>query len=1022
MISRKDTGNSNCPRSGRTIIRSAVMSLPATPAPLLDGNGHTSTVGPTSIKTIATRRRVMYNSPSYAAGDNSGRVKTLYSAHELSAVSLSNGNWKVASGEPPSGWPPLQPDWSIATHSIPSQRTARNKNVERTVSLDPQEQLLKEGGSGTCTDGDVCPPSARLVRQRHAETREKMPAGSTCSIIAQLPLREQNPRSGEERQPQKLVGDGAVGVDGVVQQSTTSEKRKRKKVKCGRKRKSDSEPLATDRSYVTVLEGSQASLFKNGMCACTPSISNGSARNSNFNDEGCAMNSFSSSVQRSASGPVVTEKWARSIIQPQDEYLLYDRRTPGAIKQEDLVRRGQVILLRERIRCGWPNCCSAHRNQLSREKLADVRTQRHSCESTNAVPSDCSTLDVGDRDDTASSRIVQMNERRIIERGTPLLFRRPYRRLFSDDEKVSKRSDICIPANSSSAPSLGIGSDIPKGHGRSDTSIMVSSIYNLNFSNVSRPFGSTSSTVVTDIAASSNDKNKDCNMPSASSGAGSPGKEKIIFSGSCASQPNAQNLSKAKCQGTTSTHSIAQLLDDAVTQNLDNLVGDPFFLFCGDENHERLLLMQEEHEARVSLKRRCSKPPGCSSSSSSTGEKGIEGSAFQSSPRKESTFVGLFPKQLDMGSRSATENEIRAEGAVAAVGNQNGVSSLSNASSGSLTQSWLIGDDEDEKKQGNLSPRSVSISTGNVDERTSEKLQVKGSTIRSTGTADRARGSEKSVHLTSALARRLNNNADDAACFAEKTRLVVRQKSDSGREGKKREEQTNLVTPLDFSVLHDSCRRSPSQAPETNVYAAPQRREKRPPPPAKGHSKSDFTKIQSVPLSSQHAMALSRASSTSPPQVAGEPLRESLNLSDTEIKNGSVYLNNEIEEFLHFVHRQEQEKKRQKETRSANGKRSPLKAINSVVGTRQSDAKRNGSNGKGKLPLPRSDSSEVGEEQVEADDNSPMEEEAHYAQSVVSVLSSFGQMWNTSFHDVREHRKLPLHVRAQLLLFDVVAS
>ncbi|KEG07497.1 hypothetical protein DQ04_09621000 [Trypanosoma grayi] len=336
--------------------------------------------------------------------------------------------------------------------------------------------------------------------------------------------------------------------------------------------------------------------------------------------------SRSPSVRRTA-GPVVTEEWARSIVQPQDEYLLYDRRAPGSTNYEEMVRRNQALWLRERARRVGRH--SADHSGVAAVAAAvpaamPVLTARWLQNDTQDLPSTSpdaeSTPEMGESDAAARARTVQMNERHIIARGTPLLFRQPRARLFASDRHSGgywKQGSTMTSTSTTAEVSTGVELSPVLLQRRSDNDIMISSILQNGFNRVER------SASPVDTGSCNNNNNINSNVtPASASLLTLTNKRPVLLSQSFTPLPALRSSSRpstpfdeGKEQSPGATYGESEqrggssgavslpspLLLDIAAQEAAELFANPLFALRSDENYERLMLAQAEHDERELL-------------------------------------------------------------------------------------------------------------------------------------------------------------------------------------------------------------------------------------------------------------------------------------------------------------------------------------------------------------------------------------------------------------------------------------
>ncbi|KAF8302484.1 hypothetical protein TcYC6_0046900 [Trypanosoma cruzi] len=305
-------------------------------------------------------------------------------------------------------------------------------------------------------------------------------------------------------------------------------------------------------------------------------------------------------------GPVVTEEWSRSIVRPQDEHLLYEGHVSWKKRHEEQVRRIQVVWLREQARMasrrdeehvGGMRPVAATVPLLSVSRARSMRQQQSQQQRMSSQES--VSLE---NEDIERERTVWMNERHILARGTPLLFTRPRSRPFESNRNSHsewQKNRIEMPNNLTAMATSGVGFDVDatsslKRHFNSN--IMITSILHHHSLNSSQNFlpnvAGNSDTQSPSLSA----KNKrpvllsvDTLPPTQRSAGGTSGGEKRL-------SQDEDAIARPQMNFTSSS-----LFSDAAAQELTRLFDNPFFLHCSDENHERLLIAQEEHETRDQL-------------------------------------------------------------------------------------------------------------------------------------------------------------------------------------------------------------------------------------------------------------------------------------------------------------------------------------------------------------------------------------------------------------------------------------
>ncbi|RNF02831.1 hypothetical protein TraAM80_06124 [Trypanosoma rangeli] len=314
-------------------------------------------------------------------------------------------------------------------------------------------------------------------------------------------------------------------------------------------------------------------------------------------------------------GPLVTEEWARSIVQPQDECFLYECRAPGSKKREGRVRQMQGILLREQaraaagfnggLRAGMrpeeaavPVISTARRRSLSwqhqQRQQQQQQQQQHTSPSLESL--------ILDGEEIERERTVWMNERQIRARGTPLLFARPRLQPNASDKKNygewQKNSSAVISANSTAPATYGVGNGTTpvsplQRHLSGD--IMITPILQHGFTNPER--------FLLNAAGSAG-----APLLSASSGNKSP----VLLADEPLSLPrhtDAETRATERARSQTPAtpvmppprSSSLSVFSDTAVPDVTRLFDDPLFLLRGDENLGRLQLAQAEHEARERL-------------------------------------------------------------------------------------------------------------------------------------------------------------------------------------------------------------------------------------------------------------------------------------------------------------------------------------------------------------------------------------------------------------------------------------
>ncbi|EKF32308.1 hypothetical protein MOQ_003846 [Trypanosoma cruzi marinkellei] len=300
-------------------------------------------------------------------------------------------------------------------------------------------------------------------------------------------------------------------------------------------------------------------------------------------------------------GPVVTEEWSRSIVQPQDEHLLYEGHVSWKKRHEEQVRRIQVVWLREQARMasrrdeeyvGGMRPVAATMPLLSLSRARSIRQQHMSSQESVAL----------ENEDIERERTVWMNERHILARGTPLLFSRPRSRPFESNRNNRsewQKTRIDMPTNLTTMATLGMKFDVDTTSSLKrpcNSNIMITSILHHHSLNTSQDFSPNVVGNGDTPSPSFSGKNKrpvllsmDTLPPTQRPAGGtSNGEKRIIQDEDSTARPQTNFTSSS-------------LFSDTAAQEMTRLFDNPFFLLRSDENHERLLLAQEEHEKRDKL-------------------------------------------------------------------------------------------------------------------------------------------------------------------------------------------------------------------------------------------------------------------------------------------------------------------------------------------------------------------------------------------------------------------------------------
>ncbi|RNF26801.1 uncharacterized protein Tco025E_00957 [Trypanosoma conorhini] len=296
-------------------------------------------------------------------------------------------------------------------------------------------------------------------------------------------------------------------------------------------------------------------------------------------------------------GPLVTEEWARSIVQPQDEYLLYERQTAGIRKREERVRLMQGVWLRERARAAaGPNEGLAAALRPA-EAAVPVTSNARQRSLSQQQPRNSPSLEslILDSEELERERTVWMNERQIRARGTPLLFTRPRQQTFGSDRNPYggwQKSRGAVASSDPTAPTAyGVGGDataLPPQRRNLGDNIMVASILQPGFTNSERSMF----TAAGAPSASAPSTHKQPAFPAAAP-VSLPQRSAGETSGAERTPSQA-----AASGGLPPVSSSTLLFFDTAAPDVARLFDNPLFLLRGDENHERLLLAQAEHEAR----------------------------------------------------------------------------------------------------------------------------------------------------------------------------------------------------------------------------------------------------------------------------------------------------------------------------------------------------------------------------------------------------------------------------------------
>lgn len=288
--------------------------------------------------------------------------------------------------------------------------------------------------------------------------------------------------------------------------------------------------------------------------------------------------SRSTSLRRT-SGPVVTEAWSRSVVRPEDEYLLYEhRRVPGNVRRDDRTRRNRFVELREWRRHVGESKSAVRKSSATAVPVLSIdetlsesqrRLRRHISTGTHEDTS-------LEEKETERDRTIRMNEQQMLARGTLLLFSRPRTRLFASGKShiegcLQKGGGDTLGNAATTVTACKYGADV------SDTMPLKqdcdSSV------TVSTPILQTSPNPQGHSSAVVENSNGLSSLISADSKEGAGGGK----------------------NGTTLTASPLSLFFATDTQDAAKLFENPLFVLYGDENCGRLLLAQEEHEAREVL-------------------------------------------------------------------------------------------------------------------------------------------------------------------------------------------------------------------------------------------------------------------------------------------------------------------------------------------------------------------------------------------------------------------------------------
>nr|CCC93550.1 conserved hypothetical protein [Trypanosoma congolense IL3000] len=1014
---QRENGQKYSPRGSQRHKQSVVASS-AGSSPLLSKGRRRSdthvTAAPVATRHFSRKSALCTSSLPYADAD-CHRVASVSQLVDADSVANTTGDyaeepWRSAS----SAHPRATATWSPTPLSLASHGTTRRKTTQEGTSAGRRGKTQRKISSGGPINVEWRSPNSTLTPKMRAEKPTHAPPRTGTRIVESSSQR-QTLRGKEGRRELKGARDAAACVRNTGH-SELMGVRKCKKGTYVRKNTFDnfSESAATDRSFETVFDVSHVNHGRNGVRYYSPSISN-----NNLNDEVCTLQSFSSSIYRSGTGPVVTEKWARSVVHPQDEYLLYDYGCSGPIKQEDLVRRGQVILLQERARCEAHRTCSAGRIHSYLKRFPSLHYQRQHHDSEPVALEGSTAFNINSSSGSRGSLIVQMNERKLIERGTPLLFRRPQQRLFNIDETVPSENDFL--GDISGAHCLSTGLETLKGQGRSDTSVMVSSFFNPNFNITSRHPGHGSAAVVTDIATSNSESN-------AESGTQATG---MVHP---RSGENANSLERAravqggvaeKVKGSTVSgdHFISQLLDNAALRNSMNLLDDPLFVLRGDENHERLLMIQEEHEARVAMKQEWQRASSRPTVSSSAKYKLTEIPV----PQRIVDASLSVSKKLQEADLQPTEKGCEMLGLTNPTAETPKDCDIQFSMATNSPGRRLFSDEEAIRDRPDVSPKPSVPPVQGLGKGTSPELPTRHTKKKSKSRKADDDSGDKSVYLLSVISRNSNGISDGAELSSEQLREVEDHRISSiEKTPEPREPLVMSITPLDFSVLKERSSGSPSRSPIVESGKLPQHAKRRKCTKGIGHDDmSDNPMIQSITLNQCVPTALrgsNRSESVKPNGVSPTPrtpravdvnaFSDRLEVERSESARRAPsedLLLKELEEFVAFMNQQKQELKVQREMRNGDKREGGLGAADNAA---EVDASLYG--------IENCNMQESCDAEVATEEEYVLRDEGgtQYSQGVMSVLTAFGQMWGSSFHDARGRETLPLSVQAQLLLFD----
>ncbi|KAG8345855.1 hypothetical protein TRVL_03314 [Trypanosoma vivax] len=904
-------------------------------------------------------------------------------------------------------------------------------------------QALKREGSSAFVDGNDTPlqflqtddlrrKEGKLHRQQQVR-RWVMDGLLPSSENGALPLGETEP---DPPLRSKLVPRSEDGKEKVPVRSKT-----------GRLTKSRSRLPSTHRDVVGGPNG-----FPSG-------ASNVSSRNESYMGNSC-----SSSVLRSVQGPVVTEEWARSMVQPQDEFLLYDSCSSRRVSQEDIVRRHQVVQLSKRMR--YRNLYSSILHNGKSHLVSSPASLVPPLHDSSTVMQSNSFLSTLTDEAEGQAQRMQIDEQRIIERGTPLLFRRPTTRLFDVDGLNS--SNALDRSSWAEAQSAETSCAIMKQLGRSDSTVMVSSIYNPNFCKPNRPVFPVHANVVTDAGASG------CKLVG--------GVAPVRLSATSVAAASEQGAHALSSEG--QDHSRKALINGGMAgspltsvagsdaRNIVDLMNDPFFLLRGDENHGRLLLAQEEHEARDSLRQQrwstleyvgMSSVPvkrECSVREESQRRNEIRMEVGQRQPETSKTpnakaNVSIASVSLMVHHR-VIDDRANAAAVARGVEKYNETRSAEGYSQGLTEQQtgatpFAAMAGVTASKEAYTSPE-VAVTPSR--KRSTEKVSVPAKTSLLAGPRSPHRNLEKELLGALATLDELFDCAPQANAVAPSPMLQFQYGGKCERD--------NLLRTADASQRDSTLLASESRIRSPSVMLPPE------------SQIADCDAQRTVVVTSLEAVN-SRSPLKSPvarTSTVLEPAQRNIDTPSTLPEHRQVVrpsdtsvddIVDELDEFLRFRWEQEHGLKDSsvrgdsvKAFGIGSNRTVPQSGLNATSSPQQlakktksntrtpgdesfcvvhNDTKNKGcGNDDSNCAAPgnspgssKSNSShhekgceENGVTVLECDVNEDADQHdgMHYAQNVSNVLQAFGQLWCTPFHDVRRQKELPLGVQAQLLLFD----